>query len=96
MGSLAANFILLSLPLAVYVQAAIVTTNYTIDDTFGDSRTGQKVLYQPSDLWGDQTCLGCAILPDASKMINGTYHEATWNPGRPQLNVTINFSGEYI
>jgi hypothetical protein len=89
------NFIPLSLLLLVYLQLVTATaTNYTIDDTYGDLRTGQKVVYKPSDLWGTQTCTGCAILPDPSQMMNGTYHEATWNPGDSQLSMSINFSGE--
>jgi hypothetical protein len=95
MRSRFANFIPLLLLPAVYLQLATATaTNYTIDDTNGDERTGQKVVYQPSILWGTQMCNGCAILPDVSQIMNGTYHEATSHAGPAQLNITINFSGE--
>lgn len=91
------SFILLSFFLAVHFLPVITTPrNYTIDDTFGDSRTGQMAVYKPSTLWGNQTCYGCAILPDTAQMMNGTYHEATWNPGKPQLSITINFNGKLL
>lgn len=82
--------------LSVYAQfATAVATNYTIDDTSGDERTGQMVVYRPQQLWADQNCEDCAILPDVSQMMDGTYHAATSQAdGSDELRIVINFTGE--
>jgi len=76
------------------VTAALV--NRTIDDTFGDSTTGVKVIYSPQDdsTWKDQTCVGCAIRPPTAKAFRGTYTAATYNPDIKDFSITMDFTGE--
>ncbi|KAK0470964.1 hypothetical protein IW261DRAFT_1671737 [Armillaria novae-zelandiae] len=61
--------------------------NHTIDDTLGDELTGVKVKYspvsQPSNasalVWKNALqCIDCAILPDRSSAMNGTWTSATY------------------
>ncbi|KAF5330569.1 hypothetical protein D9619_005255 [Psilocybe cf. subviscida] len=97
MRSRCTSFVPLSLLLAPYIQLVnAVAKNYTIGDTIGDHRTGQKVLYQPRKLWGTQACQNCSILPDVARIGAGTYHEATSVQDPSQLNITMNFSGTAI
>ena len=72
--------------------------NRTIDDSFGDSQTGQLVIYQPptSNVWQDETCLGCAIRPDVDQAFKHTYTAATYNPGLGNMNITMQFNGEHL
>lgn len=78
------------------VEAGIV--NRTIDDTFGDSQTNQLVTYSPTTagVWQDETCVGCAIVPDVSQAFKGTYTAATYNPGLGSMGISMQFSGERI
>ena len=77
------------------VDAGIV--NRTIDDSFGDSQTGQLVTYSPSTgVWDDETCVGCAINPDVSQTFKGTYTAATYNPGLGSMGISMQFSGECV
>ena len=78
------------------VNAGIV--NRTIDDTFGDSQTGQLVTYSPATggVWKDETCVGCAIIADTSQTFKGTYTAATYNPGLGSMGISLQFSGECV
>lgn len=97
MRSRCTSFVPLSLLLAPYIQLVnAVAKNYTIGDTIGDHRTGQKVLYQPRKLWGTQACQNCSILPDVARIGAGTYHEATSAVDPSHLSITMNFSGELV
>ncbi|KAH9930966.1 uncharacterized protein B0H18DRAFT_120087 [Fomitopsis serialis] len=52
----------------------------TIDDTFGDSVTGEIPNYSSSDCWSQgPDCSGCFLQPDASKAYNGTWHDTSSN-----------------
>ncbi|PPQ88330.1 LOW QUALITY PROTEIN: hypothetical protein CVT25_012441 [Psilocybe cyanescens] len=71
----------------------------TIDDTFGDSVTKQKVVYvPPTGTWHDETCLsasGCAIVADPSQCFSSTYNAATFRS--PQdMSITMQFNGTAI
>ena len=79
--------------------SAANTVNRTIDDSYGDSQTGQLVVYLPEvDIpWHNQTCGGCAIRPDVSQVFMGTYTAATYHPGRPpNMNITMQFNGKCV
>ncbi|KAF8912180.1 hypothetical protein CPB84DRAFT_1742791 [Gymnopilus junonius] len=80
------------------LAAAGNVVNRTIDDTFGDSQTGQRVTYLPatSGVWQDETCMGCKITPDVTQAFKGTYTAATYNPGLGNINITMQFSGTAI
>ncbi|EPT06111.1 hypothetical protein FOMPIDRAFT_9495, partial [Fomitopsis schrenkii] len=72
--------------------SAAASTNFTIDDTFGDSATGLSPTYSTN--WNvGQTCSGCAVVPDASKTFMGTWHDTTTNspmkPAPHQVNLTF-------
>lgn len=52
--------------------AALV--NVTIDDEFGDSATGQKIVYLPSSAWNfGPKCERCKANVDASQAMNGIF-----------------------
>ncbi|KAF8958003.1 hypothetical protein BDZ97DRAFT_1668984 [Flammula alnicola] len=80
------------------VTSAIV--NRTIDDSFGDSQTGQLVTYAPATagVWADETCpvTVCAIRPDTTQAFKGTYTAATYNPGLGSMSITMQFTGTAI
>ncbi|KAK2466636.1 hypothetical protein APHAL10511_000894 [Amanita phalloides] len=77
-------------------QAALV--NRTIDDTYGDSVTGQKPTYTPasSSIWQGPSCTGCAIQPNPSLAFDGTWTAATYNPSLQNINITLRFTGVSI
>ncbi|KIK58833.1 hypothetical protein GYMLUDRAFT_60564 [Collybiopsis luxurians FD-317 M1] len=69
--------------------------NRSIDDTLGDSVTGQRPLFLPSTLgvWEDNTCKECALQPPTSNAFKGTYTAATYNPGLKNMSITFEFTG---
>src|ERR1700678_1782214 len=76
--------------------------NSTIDDSFGDSQTGQQVTYLPSNgTWDNETCVGCALQPDINLAFDKTYTAATRTPtsnGTMNIMMQLNskFSSNYI
>lgn len=62
----AASFLCLPITLANLI-------NVTIDDRFGDEKTGTKIIYSPPDAWnmGEQ-CSGCTARPDSTQAYMGT------------------------
>ncbi|KAJ3840529.1 hypothetical protein F5878DRAFT_708729 [Lentinula raphanica] len=72
--------------------------NRTIDDTLGDSVTGQRPTFLPSTsgVWEDQTCAGCALQPPTAKAFGGTYTAATYNPGLKNISITFDFTGTAV
>jgi hypothetical protein len=80
-------FLALSMP-----RAALV--NRTIDDTFGDSVTGQTPVYLPTTPWAGPSCTTCAIVPNKSLAFDGTWTAATYNPNLfNNMNITFSFTG---
>ncbi|KAF9469396.1 hypothetical protein BDZ94DRAFT_1303868 [Collybia nuda] len=75
-----------------------VEVNRTIDDTVGDSVTGQRPVYLPQTIgvWEDATCKGCAIQPDKVQAFKGTWTAATYNPGLESMSVEFSFKGTAI
>ncbi|KAJ7651144.1 hypothetical protein FB45DRAFT_780465 [Roridomyces roridus] len=71
-------------------------TNRTIDDTNGDSVTGVVPTYTPSSVWAGPSCQGCAILPDTSKVFDGTYHAATYHADLGSFAISMDFTGVAI
>lgn len=60
-------------------QAALV--NITIDDKYGDPKTGNQVMYSPPDSWNDGTnCSACTARPDPSIPYLNTWHDGTYLP----------------
>ncbi|KIK58834.1 hypothetical protein GYMLUDRAFT_245909 [Collybiopsis luxurians FD-317 M1] len=72
--------------------------NRSIDDTLGDSVTGQRPLFLPSisGVWEDNTCKGCALQPPTSNAFDGTYTAATYNPGLNNISITFEFTGTAV
>ncbi|KAF5373808.1 hypothetical protein D9758_000976 [Tetrapyrgos nigripes] len=72
-----------------------VAVNRTIDDSLGDSVTGQRPIFLPSTggVWEDQTCAGCAIQPNRSLAFSGTWTAATYNPNLRNISTTFTFRG---
>ena len=70
--------------------------NRTIDDYFGDSVTGRQVEY--SGYWNvGQTCVVCAIHPDANEAYAGTWHDVTSNYPNTSIAdyMTVQFNGAF-
>ena len=88
--------------LTLYVLASAATspvlaaiTNRTIDDTYGDSVTGQKVIYQPTiGEWNSNPCADCSIQPDVSQTFDQTWTAATYfDQTHDPINATMSFNG---
>ncbi|KAH7097532.1 hypothetical protein BKA62DRAFT_833232 [Auriculariales sp. MPI-PUGE-AT-0066] len=70
--------------------------NITIDDTYGDEKTGAKPSYTGGGEWharSSQTeCSDCSINPDPKQMLNQTWHDATTfvyqDPSMVKFNIT--------
>jgi hypothetical protein len=91
---LAVLFIFLS---PFFRTACSAATNRTIDDTYGDSVTGEKPVYSPSTphTWDNASCAGCLVKPDNTKAFNGTWTAATYNPGLQSMSIDLKFKGDF-
>lgn len=64
--------------------------NVTIDDTYGDARTGLKVRYLPPNAWGTMTDFrDVSAGVDVPNLRNGTCASNFARPG----NMTLTFNG---
>ncbi|KAF9065722.1 hypothetical protein BDP27DRAFT_1158811, partial [Rhodocollybia butyracea] len=72
--------------------------NRSIDDTFGDSVTGQKPVFLPTTpgVWANQSCTGCAIHPPTSEAFDGTYTATTYNSTLGYISITFDFIGTAV
>ncbi|KAJ3722837.1 hypothetical protein DFJ43DRAFT_1042076 [Lentinula guzmanii] len=75
-----------------------IGVNRSIDDTLGDSVTGDRPTYLPDTLgvWEDNTCLDCALVPPTSNAFDGTYTAATYNPDLKNISISFAFTGTAI
>lgn len=84
------------LTLLVFARAFSIVlalqANRTIDDTYGDSVTGLKVVYNSPWNTG-QLCPGCRVQPDAAEAFEGTWHDTT--TGGTAHYATMKFNGMY-
>ncbi|KAK0492960.1 hypothetical protein EDD18DRAFT_1108567 [Armillaria luteobubalina] len=94
-------YTLLLLPLVVRGQLI----NHTIDDTLGDELTGFQVEYSPAGensngstlIWKNASqCSDCAIVPDGSSAMNGTWTGATYYPSLGNTTAQLLFHGSAI
>ncbi|SJL14688.1 uncharacterized protein ARMOST_18154 [Armillaria ostoyae] len=92
---------LLLIPLGVGGQLI----NHTIDDTLGDELTGFQVNYSPAGqhsngsalVWKNALqCSDCAVVPDRSLAMNGTWTGATYYPYLGNITVQLLFHGSAI
>ncbi len=76
--------------------------NHTIDDTLGDELTGIQVNYSPAGqlsngsalAWKNASqCSDCAIVPDRSLAMNGTWTGATYYPSLGNITAQLRFHG---
>ncbi|SJL14689.1 uncharacterized protein ARMOST_18155 [Armillaria ostoyae] len=79
--------------------------NHTIDDTLGDELTGFKVRYSPDSrpenasalVWSNALqCSGCAIAPETSLAMNGTWTSATYDSSLRNITARLSFHGSAI
>ena len=72
-------------------------SNRTIDDTHGDSVTGDVPKYDTSTDAGwnaEPGCTSCALMPDATEMFMGTWHDNTLHSDAVGNNsITFSFTG---
>ncbi len=89
---------LLLLPIVIAGQHI----NHTIDDTLGDELTGLQVNYSPAGqhsngsmlAWKNASqCSDCAIVPDRSLAMNGTWTGATYYPSLENVTAQLRFHG---
>ncbi|KAJ7059704.1 hypothetical protein C8F01DRAFT_217879 [Mycena amicta] len=86
---------LLLLLLFTVVQGTAV--NRTIDDTRGDSVTGQAVQFLPGTVWFNQTsCAGCSDVPDPALSFDNTWTAALYLASIGSISATMSFSGTAI
>ncbi|EIN07894.1 hypothetical protein PUNSTDRAFT_27065, partial [Punctularia strigosozonata HHB-11173 SS5] len=69
--------------------------NYTIDDLYGDSRTGKLPGYLGGWNYGPN-CPGCTVQPNGTMAFNGSWHDATRTNDPSPRSVTMNFTGSAI
>jgi hypothetical protein len=67
--------------------------NHMIDNSLGDSQTGQPVVTYPA--LGTMRCGGCALQPDIDQAFDKTYTAATWHPNKGTMNITMQFNGKF-
>lgn len=86
----------LSLAVRSFVSAAQV--NVTVDDS-QTSSGASLIQYTPSTLWNDGTnCSGCTAHPDASRAMDGTWHDSTHAEGAGDDGLsfaTLTFTGMF-
>jgi hypothetical protein len=76
-----------------FLAALAVPKNRTIDDTHGDSVTGQLPEYWHS--WNASPCAQCSVQPDPSKAFRGTWHSTKSVNNRDWMTVRLTFTGVY-
>ncbi|KAF9456999.1 hypothetical protein BDZ94DRAFT_1176523 [Collybia nuda] len=99
---------MVSWPLLIVILSFIcaptqaLVTNYTIDDSSPDPRTGNSIVYSPDTSWNSATlCQGaggpssCNAQPDKSAVSGGTWHECTFMREKNNfpLTATVQFEG---
>ena len=89
--ALAAVFTLPHLPRAL--GSSIL--NVTIDDQYGDPKTGLSVLYDAGSKWvNGQNCTNCSAQPDANMAYMQTWKTATFSAGSETVIASVPFTGE--
>ncbi|KZV79020.1 hypothetical protein EXIGLDRAFT_846928 [Exidia glandulosa HHB12029] len=73
--------------------------NLTIDDTYGDARSGARPHYQSPTFWspraeGDE-CGDCLVI-DFTQLFNHTFHDYTTLAGEIPPNVSFSFNGTAV
>jgi hypothetical protein len=70
----------LALTLALVPPALSALVNVTIDNKYGDPRTGAQFIFSPNGAWYDGPgCTTCQAQPDPSRAYNGTWVDSTFN-----------------
>lgn len=55
--------------------------NVTVDDYYGDTNTGAKIVYTPAQAWNyGPTCTGCTSNPDMASTFDQSWHDSTYLP----------------
>lgn len=94
-GLICGDLFMIILTWFLVLPAVAVPNNRTIDDTFGDFVTGQKVVYTPSTplTWKTQDCTDCLLNPEVNNAHNGTYTAATCYPALGSMSINLTFTG---
>ncbi|KZV87432.1 hypothetical protein EXIGLDRAFT_839965 [Exidia glandulosa HHB12029] len=89
----------LGLASVVVAIGSVSVANTTIDDTFGDERTGAVPVYTSVHLWNARSssdgCTTCGAQPDGSQFLNRSHDESTY-AGQIASNMSISFIGTSI
>jgi hypothetical protein len=92
------------LALILVPPARSVLINVTIDNKYGDPRTGAQFVFSPNGAWYDGPgCTTCKAQPDPNKAYNGTWVDSTFstqlesNPFPSAMpTASINFTGRHL
>ncbi|THH14621.1 hypothetical protein EW146_g5741 [Bondarzewia mesenterica] len=84
------------LALPAIAHAAFI--NRTIDDQYGDEKTGLLPSYSPVAGWSQgANCAGCLAQPLASNAYRNTWHDSTHTPGDAEARtIVMSFNGTAV
>ena len=73
--------------------------NITVDDAGEDPTTHTSIQYTPANAWNfGPSCGDCTAVLDPQQTSNQTWHDASFDPARANLdtpqNATFSFTGE--
>ncbi|KAI0800518.1 hypothetical protein C8Q74DRAFT_421328 [Fomes fomentarius] len=76
-------------------------SNRSIDDLYGDSASHLRPSYSPSNLWANgEICTSCkayaSITQGTGPVTNNTWHDGTYHPDGPALEIVLNFTGSAV
>ena len=78
--------------LALFGLAASKLVNITVDDSSPASQTGKFINY--TGHWNDGlSCQLCAARPNTIQLVDGTWHDSSFEPGQPVPTATLQFTG---
>ncbi|KAJ7694654.1 hypothetical protein B0H17DRAFT_931545 [Mycena rosella] len=68
--------------------------NRTIDDTNGNSVSGQLPVYSPAGYFSpNSNCAACTVKLDSTQVFDGTWHDSSQLDKGPPVSITLSFTG---
>ena len=79
------------------MNASANLINVTVDDLYPDPRTGRSIIFDNGNWNIGQYCPGCFAKPNPLQTYQCSWHDITFDPGRPNANstatATFSFTG---
>ncbi len=67
--------------ISLHTPVSTALVNVTVDDAGTDPNTGSTFVYTPADRWNyGPDCSACTAKPDASLVLDSSWHDATYDP----------------